>query len=183
MSLDNIPPALPKNTAQIKQIEKSSPETGSNNWAVAGSKTASGSPILCNDPHLELNLPSIWYIIHLNAPGINTMGASLPGAPAVISGFNDSTAWGETNAQRDLVDWFKIEFKDKSNNEYLSDGQWKPAKKIIEKFSAKGSTDTYDTVIYTHHGPVTYDVKNIMVTARRTIMHFAGLLTILPKSY
>jgi len=61
----------------------------------------SGSSILCNDPHLELNLPSIWYIIHLSAPGIKHHGASLPGAPAVISGFNDSIAWGETNAQRD----------------------------------------------------------------------------------
>jgi penicillin amidase len=59
-------------------------------------------------------LPSIWYVIHLNAPGVNVMGASLPGSPAVISGFNDSIAWGVTNAQRDLVDWFKIEFKDKS---------------------------------------------------------------------
>lgn len=155
--LDNFAPALPKDFVQINSLEKSPTDVGSNNWAVSGSKTASGSPILCNDPHLELNLPSIWYIIHLSAPGINTMGASLPGAPAVISGFNDSIAWGETNAQRDLVDWFKIEFKDKSKNEYLSDGAWKPTKKVIERLSAKGKTDTFDTVIYTHHGPVTYD--------------------------
>jgi len=157
ITLDNVPPALPKDFAQIKQIEKSSSDVGSNNWAVSGSKTSTGSPILCNDPHLELNLPSIWYIIHLNAPGFNAMGASLPGAPAVISGFNDSIAWGETNAQRDLVDWFKIEFKDKSRNEYLSDGQWKATRKVIEKISAKDKADFYDTVIYTHHGPITYD--------------------------
>jgi len=158
VSLDKIAPALPKDFVQINQLEKPSTDIGSNNWAVSGSKTASGSPILCNDPHLELNLPSIWYIIHLNAPGINSMGASLPGAPTVISGFNDSIAWGETNAQRDLVDWFKIEFKGKTKkDEYLSDGVWKPTKKVIEKFSAKGKEDTFDTVIYTHHGPVTYD--------------------------
>ena len=157
ISLDKVAPALPKDFVQINQLEKSSTDIGSNNWAVSGSKTASGFPILCNDPHLELNLPSIWYIIHLSAPGFNSMGASLPGAPTVISGFNDSIAWGETNAQRDLVDWFKIEFKNKAKNEYLSDGQWKQSKKVIEKFSAKGKEDTFDTVIYTHHGPVTYD--------------------------
>ena len=157
ISLDKVAPALPKDFVQINQLEKSSTDIGSNNWAVSGSKTASGFPILCNDPHLELNLPSIWYIIHLSAPGFNSMGASLPGAPTVISGFNDSIAWGETNAQRDLVDWFKIEFKNKAKNEYLSDGQWKQSKKVIERFSAKGKEDTFDTVIYTHHGPVTYD--------------------------
>jgi penicillin amidase len=157
-SLDKIAPALPKDFVQINQLEKSATDIGSNNWAVSGSKTASGSPILCNDPHLELNLPSIWYTVHLSAPGFNSMGASLPGAPTVISGFNDSIAWGETNAQRDLVDWFKIEFKGKTKkDEYLSDGVWKPTKKVIEKFSAKGKEDTFDTVIYTHHGPVTYD--------------------------
>src|SRR5260221_881079 len=64
VSLDNIPPALPRDFVQINQLEKSSPDIGSNNWAVAGSKTATGSPILCNDPHLELNLPSIWYTVH-----------------------------------------------------------------------------------------------------------------------
>ncbi len=157
VSLDKVPLALPKDYVTIKSTEKSSSQIGSNNWAVSGSKTASGSPILCNDPHLELNLPSIWFVIHASAPGINTMGASLPGAPGVIIGFNDSIAWGVTNAERDLVDWFKIEFKDKSKNEYLSDGVWKPTKKVIEKFSAKGKEDTFDTVIYTHHGPVTYD--------------------------
>ncbi|MBS1680633.1 MAG: penicillin acylase family protein [Bacteroidetes bacterium] len=155
--IDSVAPALPKELVQIKPMEKSSPDVGSNNWAVAGSKTASGSPLLCNDPHLELNLPSIWFIIHLNAPGFNSMGASLPGAPAVISGFNDSIAWGETNAQRDLVDWYKIQFKDSSKNEYFSDGHWKPVQKVVEKISIKGNKPFFDTVVYTHHGPVTFD--------------------------
>ncbi|HTH56352.1 MAG TPA: penicillin acylase family protein [Cyclobacteriaceae bacterium] len=142
---------------KITPMEKSSPEIGSNNWAVAGSKTATGSPILCNDPHLELNLPSIWYIVHLSAPGYNSMGASLPGAPTVISGFNDSIAWGETNAQRDLVDWYKVQFEDNTKSKYLSDGNWRPTRKEIEKIDIKGKESFYDTVVYTHHGPVTYD--------------------------
>jgi penicillin G amidase len=157
VSLDTLPLALPNELVAIKPLEKTSSDIGSNNWAVSGSKTATGSPILCNDPHLELNLPSIWYVVHLSAPGINSMGASLPGSPNVISGFNDSIAWGVTNAQRDLVDWFKIQFKDKTKNEYLSDGQWKSTRKIIEKHQPKGENAFYDTVIYTHHGPVVFD--------------------------
>ncbi len=150
-------PALPEAFVNIKPIEHSSPEVGSNNWAVSGSKTATGSPMLCNDPHLDLNLPSIWFIVHLNTNGINTMGASLPGAPTVVSGFNDSIAWGVTNAQRDLVDWYKIQFKNNTMNEYLSDDHWKPSRKVVEKITIKGGDDFYDTVVYTHHGPVTYD--------------------------
>lgn len=157
VTLDSLPLAVPIELIAIQPMEKVSHEIGSNNWAVSGSKTATGSPILCNDPHLELNLPSIWYVVHLSAPGINTMGASLPGSPNVISGFNDSIAWGVTNAQRDLVDWFKIEFKDKNKNEYLSDDQWKPTRKVIEKIQLKGEKAFYDTVIYTHHGPVVFD--------------------------
>ncbi len=157
VSLDKTPLALPDQLISLKPFEKSPPDVGSNNWAVSGSKTATGSPILCNDPHLNLSLPSIWYIIHLNAPGVNTMGASLPGSPAVISGFNDSIAWGVTNAQRDLVDWYKIQFKDKSRSEYFSDSAWRPAKKVVEKFIVKNGAPFYDTVTYTHHGPVVFD--------------------------
>lgn len=157
VTLDSVPPALPAELVALSPIEKSSFDVGSNNWAVSGSKTATGSPILCNDPHLELSLPSIWYIVHLNAPGINSMGASLPGSPNVISGFNDSIAWGVTNAQRDLVDWYKVRFKDKTKNEYESDGEWKTTRKKIEVFKIKGKKDFYDTITYTHHGPVTFD--------------------------
>ncbi len=157
ITLDSIPLALPDELVNVQPIEKPSKDVGSNNWAVSGMKTQTGSPILCNDPHLTLNLPSIWYIIHLQSPDVNVMGASLPGVPAVISGFNDSIAWGVTNAQRDLVDWYKIQFKDDSKNEYLSDGNWKSSSKVIEKFLIKGGDDFYDTVTYTHHGPVLYD--------------------------
>jgi len=157
VTLDTVPLALPDELVSVPPREKSSPDIGSNNWAVSGRKTKTGSPILCNDPHLELNLPSIWYVIHLHSPTVNVMGASLPGAPAVISGFNDSIAWGVTNAQRDLVDWYKIKFKDNKKNEYLSDGVWKTTRKVVEKFLFKNGKSFYDTVIYTHHGPVPYD--------------------------
>lgn len=78
VALDSVPPALPDDLIEIKKAPGSGPGIGSNNWAVAGSKTYTGHPMLAGDPHLDLNLPSIWYALQLHAPGINTMGASLP---------------------------------------------------------------------------------------------------------
>ena len=89
-------------------VEPPTDFVGSNNWAVLGSKTQSGKPILCNDPHLKLSLPSIWYEVQLNAPGVNVYGVSLPGTPSVIIGFNDSIAWGVTNASVDVRDWYEM---------------------------------------------------------------------------
>lgn len=157
IKLDSVPPALPDQLVSLPATHDKTRGVGSNNWAVHGSRTASGQPILSNDPHLSLSLPSIWYVVHLNAPGINTMGASFPGTPLVILGFNDSIAWGCTNGQRDLTDWYSIKFKDASRNEYLSDGKWKKTTKRIEAFKVRGGETFYDTVIYTHHGPVVYD--------------------------
>lgn len=130
---------------------------GSNNWAISGSKTKSGRPMLCNDPHLKLSLPSIWFQIHLCCPAYNVCGASLPGAPGVISGFNDHIAWGVTNAGRDVRDWYQITFRDSTENEYLLDNKWVPVEKVIEKIVVKGGKTIYDTVRYAHQGPVVYD--------------------------
>ncbi len=131
-------------------------EIGSNNWAVAGSKSATGFPILSNDPHLGLNLPSIWYQVQLNAPGINVYGSSMPGTPNVIIGFNKDIAWGVTNVGADVLDWYQVKFKDAEKNEYWHDNQWKKVSKRIETIRIKGLPDKIDTVIYTHHGPVVY---------------------------
>lgn len=157
VELDSLPPALPQELIGLTTREEADPTTGSNNWAVGGSKTATGSPILCNDPHLNTTLPSIWFAIQLNAPGINSMGVSLPGAPGVIIGFTDSVAWGITNAQRDLVDWYHITFKDQHRTHYLLDDEWKATTKKVEKFDVRGHNSFYDTVVYTNWGPIPYD--------------------------
>lgn len=157
ITLDSVPLAVPDELITIEPITKVVKGVGSNNWAVSGLKTATGSPILANDPHLSLSMPSIWFAAHMHSPSVNTMGVTFPGAPVIILGFNDSISWGATNAQRDLIDWYKIEFKDENKNEYQSDGQWLPTKKVIEAFTVKGGSTFYDTVVYTHHGPVVYD--------------------------
>lgn len=128
---------------------------GSNNWVVSGSKTKSGYPILANDPHLSLSLPSIWYEVQLHAPGLNTYGVSLQGVPGVIIGFNEHTAWGTTNTGADVMDWYEIQFKDETKQEYWHDDQWKPTTMRIEEIKVRGEETVIDTVFYTHHGPVT----------------------------
>ncbi len=132
-------------------------EVGSNNWAINGSKSATGYPILANDPHLELTLPSIWYQIQLVAPDVNVYGASLPGSPYVISGFNEKVAWGITNVGSDVMDWYKIRFRDASQREYWHDGKWKPVIQRVEVIQVRGKPAVVDTVLYTHHGPVVYN--------------------------
>ena len=130
---------------------------GSNNWAVAPSKTASGYPILCNDFHLPMSLPCMWYEIQLVTPDMNAYGASLPGVPLIMVGFNENIAWGATNAMTDVIDWYDIEFKDETRSAYLHDSAWLPTRKRIEDIEIRGRETMTDTVVYTHHGPVVYN--------------------------
>ncbi len=129
---------------------------GSNNWALSGAKTASGYPILANDPHLDLSLPSIWYQIQLHAPGLNAYGVSLPGAPGIIVGFNKRIAWGVTNVAADVLDFYSVRFKDETYTSYWYDHKWKSTKMVREKIRVRGGKTVTDTVYYTHHGPVVY---------------------------
>ncbi len=145
------------------------PDNGSNNWVVSGKKTSSGKPILANDPHLSLNLPSIWYVMHLNAPGINTYGGTLPGTLGVIIGFNDSIAWGETNATRDVRDWYHIQFKNEDRSEYKYDGKWLKTQKKIQTFKVRGADEFIDTIYYTHHGPIVYDENYLAENAKANL--------------
>ncbi|MHA4842646.1 penicillin acylase family protein [Flavitalea antarctica] len=142
----------------LKEIDKPNPANGSNNWTVSGSRTKSGKPILANDPHLDLTLPSVWFEMQLSTPGANVYGASFPGCPGIIVGFNDYIAWGVTNAGRDVRDYFEIQFKDSTKSHYWFDNAWKKVDSLhIEAFHVKGSKVIYDTVAYIDQGPVMFD--------------------------
>ncbi|NCI47104.1 penicillin acylase family protein [Sediminibacterium soli] len=134
-------------------------DNGSNNWAVAGSKTKSGRPILCNDPHLGLNLPSLWYEVQISTPTHNTYGVGFPGSPAVIIGFNDSIAWGVTNAGRDVLDYYEMQFRDSTMSEYWFNGAWVKAEHRKEVIRIKGKPDKVEEIAMTVFGPVMYDNK------------------------
>jgi penicillin G amidase len=129
---------------------------GSNNWALSGSKTSTGFPMLANDPHLDLTLPAIWYQVQLISNDMNVCGVSIPGAPGVIIGFNKQVAWGVTNVGADVLDWYRIKFKDHGKKEYWYANKWNPVKIRIENIGVEGGTTVIDTVYYTHHGPVVY---------------------------
>jgi len=184
-NFDPLP--IPKAPASLNETLSSTIKTtqkeegiGSNNWALSGSKTASGLPILANDPHLDLSLPSIWYQVQLHAPGLNAYGVSLPGAPGIIIGFNQDIAWGVTNVAADVLDFYQVKFKDDTHKSYWYNNQWKNTSSRLEKIVVRGEKNITDTVIYTHQGPVVYlqkvkdfsKAKNIPVgSALRWIAH------------
>ena len=130
------------------------PHNGSNNWVVDSSKTAGGYPILSNDMHLNMSLPSIWYEMQLHAPGVNVYGVMLQGAPAIIVGFNEHIAWGLTNNAADVMDWYDITFRTDEKQEYMHEGEWLPVTERVETINIKGEPAVTDTILYTHHGPV-----------------------------
>jgi penicillin amidase len=150
---------------------------GSNNWAVAGSKTKSGRPILSSDPHLGLNLPSLWYEMQITTPTHSTYGASFPGSPAVIIGFNDSLAWGVTNAGRDVFDYYEIKFKDTTENEYWFNGAWKATTKRKEVIKVKDSLDVVEEIAMTHWGPTMFDAhyQNTQSNGRNLAVQWTAL--------
>ncbi len=153
-------PVIP-NTDKLSSIFQKMPEgIGSNNWAISGDKSASGHPILCNDPHLPLSMPSIWYEIQIHTPHLNIYGVSLPGSPGVIIGFNEHIAWGVTNVGHDVSDWYLLDWKDGQRGEYKYEGKYLKTKKVIEEFKVRNLGTILDTVYYTHFGSVAYTDEN-----------------------
>ena len=130
---------------------------GSNNWAVSGSKTSSGKPILCNDPHLGLNLPSIWLAMQLQTKNMNVMGVTIPGAPGIVIGFNDSISWGVTNASRDVINTYAVEYKDNYKRAYKLGGQFTDFTYQVDTIKIKGQKPFIDSVRMTVAGSIVYD--------------------------
>ncbi len=129
---------------------------GSNNWVVSGSHTATGKPLLANDTHLELNIPCIWYELHLTAPGWNVKGFTFPGAPMVIIGHNDRIAWGLTNNGADVQDLYIETFNPASPDEYRVKSVWTKAQIFDETIHVKGQSDEHFKVTVTRHGPIVH---------------------------
>ncbi|HEY9402757.1 MAG TPA: penicillin acylase family protein [Pyrinomonadaceae bacterium] len=132
----------------------------SNNWVAGGKRTASGKPLLANDPHLPASAPSIWHMAHLSAPGLHVAGVTAPGAPGVIIGHNEHIAWGMTNLDPDVQDLYLERFSADKKNFYETPAGWREAVVRREEIKVrKGLTDasteteTFD-VTETRHGPI-----------------------------
>jgi penicillin G amidase len=132
---------------------------GSNNWVVDGTMTASGKPLLANDPHLDGQIPSLWYLAHLSAGDFDVIGATLPGAPAVVLGRNKYIAWGATNVMADVQDLYR-ERIDRSGRLVEFRGRLQPVQVIQETIRVKGRPALTLNVRQTRHGPIISDAIN-----------------------
>jgi penicillin amidase len=127
----------------------------SNNWVVDGTMTATGAPILCNDPHLGQTAPSIWFECHLVAGDVDVIGATFPGSPGVVIGHNRYIAWGVTNAISDTQDLYIEKFNPRNPYEYEYQGQWEKARVVREEIKIRGQMEPLiEEVRITRHGPI-----------------------------
>ncbi|QAZ41242.1 penicillin acylase family protein [Methylibium sp. Pch-M] len=139
------------------QIESGVEGVGSNNWAVAGTRSVTGSPLLANDPHLKLSAPTLWYVARLEAPGLKVAGASIPGLPLIVLGQNERVAWGYTNTAPDVQDLY-IERIDTGDPErYETPDGWAHFENVPETIRVKGAADVSFIARRTRHGPVLSD--------------------------
>ncbi|MBI4851686.1 MAG: penicillin acylase family protein [Acidobacteria bacterium] len=131
---------------------------GSNNWVVSGSRTQSGKPLLANDPHLPLQIPGLWYEMHLDCPTLKAIGATLPATPTIAIGRNQNIAWGATAAMTDLQDLFIEKFLIDEPHHYFRSGLWREAELVKFSIAVKGEPDHQEEILVTHHGPVIADL-------------------------
>jgi penicillin amidase len=128
---------------------------GSNNWVVSGAHTATGKPLLANDPHLGYTIPSVWYECHLTAPGLNAAGATIPGVPGVAIGHNDHVAWGITATMYVQTDLYVEEIDPDNRLRYRTEDGWAMMDRVVDIIPVKGQPDAepHETRI-TRHGPI-----------------------------
>jgi penicillin G amidase len=127
---------------------------GSNNWTISGRMTQTGKPLLANDPHRTIALPSLRYIVHLNAPGWDVVGATEPALPGVSIGHNQDIAWGLTVFPVDQEDLFLEELNPKNPEEYRTANGWATMRVEQEVFHVRGGKDVTKQLRFTVHGPV-----------------------------
>lgn len=138
--------------------ESMRPILASNSWAVAGSGSATGKPILANDPHLGFRAPGLWYPVRIEAPGLALTGATVPGVPFVILGHNGRIAWAFTTTGSDTQDLF-VERLDPANpDRYVGPGGTQNFETSDETITVSGGADVTITVRRTRHGPVISDI-------------------------
>lgn len=151
---------------EVMDTEKES--IGSNNWIISGTRSASGLPILANDPHRALSVPSLRYMVHLNAPGWNVVGGGEPTIPGVSIGHNEHGAWGLTIFNIDGEDIYVYKLNPENHNQYQYKGNWEDMQIVKDTIPVKNSDPQFVQHRYTRHGPVMYidSVRHVAYAAR-----------------
>ncbi len=160
-------PSIPIGTPDLREIAQIDdslalrvPEVGSNNWVVDGAKSTTGKPILANDPHLGIQMPSIWYenglhcALRTDACPYDVAGYTFPGVPGVVVGHNDRIAWGVTNAGPDVQDLYIEKINPQNPNQYEFQGKWQDMQVVDEPIKVKGVISETLHVQITRHGPI-----------------------------
>ena len=151
-------------------------ESGSNAWAIAGSRSTTGKPILANDPHLLFSAPGRWYELHVTAPGLDVSGASIAGVPFVVIGRNQSVAWGVTNAMLDDEDFY-VEQVDSIQHptRYRFNNAWRPVEHRVDTILVKNGPPVLLSVYQTHRGPIVNRMEAAAQSSRQLLsMRWVG---------
>lgn len=148
-------------------------EVGSNSWVVNGDKALSGKPLLASDPHLPPTSPSIWHIVHLNAPEVRVAGVAVPGVPGVMIGHNEWIAWGVTNLCPDVQDLYFEQFDSGDTDLYKTPAGWRAAdvrnEEIVVRNPTKPETVNFEVKV-TRHGPVIFESGSLGLSLRWTAL-------------
>jgi penicillin amidase len=154
-------------------VQENSP--GSNNWVISGKHTASGNVIVANDPHRSVGNPSIRYIVHLNAPGWNVIGATEPVLPGVMIGHTERIGWGLTIVGTDQADVYVEELNPANHNQARFRGAWETMRSVTDTIRVKGASPVIVTHRFTRHGPVFFvDSASHRAYAMKTTAHLPG---------
>lgn len=178
-----VPPLLPRFQELLQeqpiaalwpQAERR-PGDGSNNWVVSGELSRTGMPLLANDPHRAITLPSLRYLVHLNAPGWNVIGSGEPALPGVAIGHNERVAWGLTIVGIDQGDIFVERLNPENPDQVWHDGAWQDLHTEIETAKVAGEAPRELVLQFSHHGPVLYkDLEQGLAYAFRTVLTEPG---------
>jgi penicillin G amidase len=160
----------------LREAVDSRVSEGSNNWVIAPSRTATGRPLLANDPHRQLGVPSLRYVVALNAPGLNIIGAGEPALPGVSFGHNDDIAFGLTIFPIDQEDLYVYELKPGMPLSYRYRSAWEEMRVVRENIEVKGEAARSIELHFTRHGPVLFeDATKNRAFALRTVWNEPGL--------
>jgi penicillin G amidase len=139
----------------LRETLESALGRGSNGWVVAGSRTAGGRPLLANDTHLGVGMPSVWYENALTGGRFDVVGFSFPGLPGVVIGRNRRIAWGITSLAADIQDLYFERFDDADHPQRYAFGDgWRDLQFVDEEIEVKGAEPVTQHVVLTHHGPI-----------------------------
>jgi penicillin amidase len=164
-----------REVTELGEVVRAADPEGSNNWAVHGSRTETGRPILANDPHRAHAIPALRYLVHLTAPGLDVIGAGEPAVPGISLGHNGRIAFGLTIFSADQEDVYVYETEAGAPDRYRYRNGWETMTTLTETFRAKGCPDQVRTLRFTRHGPVVAaDAARRVAVAVRSVWQFPG---------